>query len=67
MEYVQAQLVNLPTTVRGFVFHDENGDPHIILNARLTREQNLQTYDHEQKHIIMCELDDIGYNEYGGN
>ena len=59
-----ARLVNLPTTVRGFVFHDDAGDPHIVLNARLTREQNERTYRHEQNHIELNELDDPTYIEY---
>ena len=59
-------LLDLPTSVRGFVFLDENGDPAIVLNARLTREQNRRTYDHEKDHIKNDELHDTTYNEYGG-
>ena len=59
-------LLDLPTSVRGFVFLDENGDPAIVLNARLTREQNRRTYDHEKDHIDRDELHDQTYNEYGG-
>ena len=62
----EAILVNLPTSVRGFVYKDENGDPVIVVNARLTREQNMITYDHEQDHISRNELNDQDYNEYGG-
>lgn len=57
-------LMDLPTSVRGLVFHDDAGDPVIVLNARLTREQNLKTYDHEKKHIRNKELTDPTYIEY---
>jgi hypothetical protein len=62
----EAILANLPTSIRGFVYNDENGDPVIVVNARLTREQNLITYDHEQDHIRRNELNEPNYNEYGG-
>jgi hypothetical protein len=62
----EAILANLPTSIRGFVYNDENGDPVIVVNARLTREQNLITYDHEQGHIERNELNELTYIEYGG-
>ena len=60
----EAILANLPTTVRGFVYNDEDGEPVIVLNSRLTREQNFITYNHEQKHIKLNELSDPNYIEY---
>ena len=59
-----ARLVNLPTSVRGFCYHDNEGEEYVVLNARLTREQNLKTYDHERKHIDNGELDEPTYIEY---
>jgi hypothetical protein len=59
-------LQDLPTSVRGFVFQGSDGDPVIVLNARLTREQNRRTYDHEKKHIERGEMYEPNYNEYGG-
>ena len=59
-------LLNLPTSVRGMVYHDDNGDPVIVLNARLTREANRRTYKHEHDHIKRGEMYDESYNEYGG-
>lgn len=58
------RLCNLPASVRGFCYHDDDGAPLIVLNARLTREQNRRTYDHELKHIENDELDDKTYREY---
>ena len=64
MDEERAILVDLPTSVRGLCYHDDNGEEFVILNARLTREQNLKTYDHEQKHIERGELYEPTYNEY---
>ena len=61
-----ARLVDLPVSVRGFCFHDDNGDEFIILNSRLTWEQNRDTYLHEQEHIERGEMYDQNYNEYEG-
>lgn len=60
-----AVLVDLPTSVRGFCFHDDDGEPYIVLNARLTREANQQTYDHEQRHIERGDMENTLYTEYG--
>jgi len=57
-------LMDLPTSVRGFVFLDENGEPVIVLNARLSFEQNRKTFRHEKKHIQNNELHDQTYKEY---
>ena len=66
MEENEVILQDLPTTVRGFVFQGEDGEPVIVVNSRLTREQNLKTYDHERRHIDRNELNEPTYNEYGG-
>lgn len=60
-------LANLPTSVRGYVYLDSDGNPVIVLNARLTREQNRRTWRHENDHIDKNELTDQTYNEYGGD
>ena len=64
MEENEVILQNLPTSVRGFVFLGDDGEPVIVVNSRLTREQNLKTFDHEQKHIERGELYEPTYNEY---
>lgn len=61
-----AILDNLPTTVKGFCYHDNDGEVFIVVNARHTREQNCKTYDHENKHIENGELYDQTYHEYEG-
>ena len=57
-------LQDLPTSVRGFVFQGEDGEPVIVVNSRLTREQNIRTFDHEQNHILRNELNEPTYIEY---
>lgn len=59
-----ARLMDLPTSVRGFCYHDDNGEEFIILNSRLTHEQNRKTFDHEMEHIENEEMYDQNYNEY---
>ena len=57
-------LHDLPTSVRGFVFKDDDGEPVIVLNSRLSREQNRKTFRHEKKHIGNDELNEPTYHEY---
>ena len=57
-------LQDLPTSVRGFVFQGDDGEPVIVVNSRLTREQNRKTYDHERGHIDRGEMNDPTYHEY---
>ena len=64
MEERSVILQDLPTSVRGFVFQGEDGEPVIVVNSRLTREQNRKTYRHEKRHIRRNELNDPTYNEY---
>lgn len=64
MDERPALLVDLPTSVRGLCFHDDNGEEFVVLNSRLTWEQNMKTYDHELKHIENGELADPNYIEY---
>lgn len=67
MEEDKAILMDLPTSVRGFCYHDDDGEPYVILNARLSHEQNLQTYDHESRHIRQGDMHEPNYIEYGGD
>ena len=67
MEENEVILQDLPTSVRGFVFQDADGEPRIVVNSRLTREANRKTYDHERGHIDRCELSEPTYIEYGGD
>ena len=59
-------LQDLPTSVRGFCYHDDEGEEYVVVNARLTREQNRKTYDHERDHIARGDMYEPTYHEYGG-
>lgn len=63
MKDYRVTLANLPTSIRGFVFLESDGVPRIVLNANLTREQNLRTMKHEMEHIERGELTDPNYKE----
>lgn len=62
--YPQARLMNLPQGVKGFVCHDDDGEAIIVLNSRLSREQNKKTYAHERRHVLREDLDNVDYREY---
>ena len=64
MEENEVILQDLPTSVRGFVFLGDDGEPVIVVNSRLTREANRRTFRHEKKHIRKNELTKSDYNEY---
>ena len=53
------RLVDLPPKVRGMVVKDGD-DLTIILNSRLSREQNMKTYLHEKRHIERGDFDKEG-------
>lgn len=57
-------LADLPTSIRGFVFLGDDGEPVIVVNSRLTREQNRRTFRHEKDHIRKDQLTDTAYREY---
>ena len=48
---ITTELVNLPTSVKGFSKSNSDMTYTIVLNARLTREQQEETYRHELEHI----------------
>lgn len=43
-------MYNLPTSIKGFTVN-QDGSNTIILNSRLSYEQNLKSFEHEVKHI----------------
>lgn len=55
---------NLPVSVRGFCYHDDDGRIVVVLNARLTRELNRASVAHEIHHILRGDLDNTSYIEY---
>lgn len=57
-------LKDLPVTIHGFTVLGSDYEPIIILNSRMSREQQRKTYRHEINHIISGQIFDEGYIEY---
>lgn len=64
MDNIPIVLKNLPVHVRGFVCLGSDFEPIIVINARMTREQQLRTYRHEIKHLQRGEMYNVNYHEY---
>lgn len=55
---------NLPTKIRGFSFHDDEGRYIVVLNSRTGILQNRITADHELNHIMRGDNDAADFIEY---
>lgn len=64
-EPVPVILKDLPPHIHGFVCLGSDFQPCIIINSRLSVEQQRDTWIHEMDHIINGEMDDDNYSEYG--
>lgn len=64
MTDVPVVLKDLPVKIHGFVCLGSDYEPIIIINSRLSREQQQKTYKHELQHIQRGEMFDTEYNEY---
>ena len=65
---VTTVLQDLPTRIRGFVTFGSDGNPLIVINSRMTVEQQKRTYVHELNHIRRGDLWNPEYDdsvEYG--
>jgi Zn-dependent peptidase ImmA (M78 family) len=58
-------LMDLPTTVHAFICLGEDFMPCIVVNARISAEQQRKAFLHELSHLINGDMDDESYNEYG--
>ena len=63
---IRTILQDLPVSVHGFCFHDDDGQPVVVLNARLSAEKRMKAYRHELEHIERGEMFNEDYHEYGG-
>ena len=50
LDYI-VRLIDLPCGVGGFVKSNGDGTFSIYLNARLSHAQNIESFEHEKKHI----------------
>ena len=66
MEEVPIVLRDLPVDVRGFICLGSDFEPVIVINSRLSREQQELTYRHELQHLRRGDMLNEEYHEYGG-
>jgi len=66
MSDVPIVLKDLPVDVRGFVCLGSDYEPVIVINSRLSREDQLKTYRHEQAHLNRGDMYNENYHEYEG-
>lgn len=64
MHDVPVILKDLPVKIHGFVCLGSDYEPIIVINARLSRAQQLRTYRHEIRHIKRGDLYNVNYHEY---
>ena len=64
-EDVLVVLVDLPPHIKGFVCLGSDYNPCIVINSRLSVEQQKKTFHHEMEHIRTGQIDDDDYDEYG--
>lgn len=71
MENVFVKLIELPYSIRSYVVLNKDQTYTIVLNSRLSHEQNLISYQHEIDHIKngdyekKCSVDWIEINAHG--
>lgn len=51
IDYIQVKLIDLPCLTKGFTRKNRDGSYTIVINARLSNEMQIATYDHEIRHI----------------
>ena len=56
---------DLPPHIRGFCCLGIDYEPCIIINSRMTAEQQRKTYRHELRHILRGDMFNDDYVEYG--
>lgn len=61
---VRVLLQDLPCTVRGFVVNDDPDGYLIVVNSRLSIDQQRRAVKHELQHIQRGEVGDPSYCEY---
>ncbi len=62
---VRTICTDLPYAVHGTCYHDDDGNAYIVINARMSRSQQEQSWRHEYRHIRSDEMYDPAYHEYG--
>lgn len=55
---------DLPTKIKGFSYHDDEGRFIVVVNTKLGILQNKKTAAHELRHIMRDDNYDYSYIEY---
>lgn len=58
------RVQDLPASVHGICYHDDDLNPYIIINAKMDRAHQLSTLRHELDHIERGQMFDPDYHEY---
>lgn len=70
MDDINVLYADMPTTIRSYVVNNKDMSYTIILNSRLSHEQNVVSYQHELNHIFngdydkKCNVDMIEVNAH---
>lgn len=70
MKDINVLYANMPTSIRSYVVSNADMTYTIVLNCRLSREQNIISYEHELRHIHnddynkKCSIDMIEINAH---
>ena len=70
-EDINIIYADMPTTIRSYVVNNKDMTYTIVLNSRLSHEQNVISYQHELRHIYSgdydkkCNVDMIEVNAHG--
>ena len=51
MDEIITKLKDLPTKFYGLTIRDKEGDFNIFINSRMSRERQIEAYEHELEHI----------------
>jgi hypothetical protein len=60
---VSVRFLQMPYRVKGFVRQNEDDTYTIVLNSRLSYEQNVKTYEHEISHIVKGDFSKSDVNQ----
>ena len=72
VDFIGIYLADLPHGIRGFTRKNEDGSYTMLINARLNAEMQIQTYNHEIRHIDngdydrVKEIDRLEYDRHIG-
>lgn len=57
-------LQDLPVTVKAFCYHDCDMNNFVVINSKLSRDEQREAYEHELQHIQHGDMYDPQYHEY---